>query len=51
MTQWLMARLHDAEALLHADGGAAWDRVTAALLRKERLSGDEVRPLVEQSTS
>jgi len=43
---WCAARLTEAETLLHADGGAAWDRVTAALLERKRLSGDEVRTLV-----
>lgn len=49
VTQWLTARLNDADALLHADGGAAWDRATATLLRKKGLSGEEVRTLVGQA--
>ena len=43
---WCAARLTEAETLLHADGGAAWDRVTAALLQRQHLSGDDVRALV-----
>jgi hypothetical protein len=43
---WCAARLTDAETLLHVDGGAAWERVTVALLREKHLSGDEVRALV-----
>lgn len=49
VTQWLTAQLNDASELLQADGGVAWDRVTAALLRKKHLSGDEVRVLVGQA--
>lgn len=38
-----------ASMALCVDEGAAWDRLTAALLRKRHLSGDEVHALVEGS--
>lgn len=46
MKSWLKAAFRRAAAILAADGGIAWDRVTMALLRKRELSGDEVKGLV-----
>jgi hypothetical protein len=46
---WANATVQRAHALLHADGGAAWERVSEALLRKTRLLGDEVRTLVAEA--
>lgn len=36
------------EVLIDEDKSAAWGRVTAALLERERLSGDEVRDIVAE---
>jgi hypothetical protein len=41
----------DAIQLLRTDGGVAWDRVTVALKKKKRLSGDEVRGIVKKAES
>ena len=46
--EWLAAQIKEADRVLHVDGGAAWDRVMAALLRKKDLTGDEVRALVAE---
>ena len=46
VTQWVTARLNDANEVLQSDGGAAWDRVMVGLLRKKELSGSEVLALV-----
>lgn len=44
--EWLSLRCSAAaEVLIDEDDGAAWDRVTAALLERGRLSGDEVRAI------
>ena len=47
--QWVTARLNDADALLRADDGAAWDRMMATLVHKKDLSGDEVLGLVAEA--
>jgi len=47
--EWCAAQIAEADRVLHVDGGAAWDRVMAALLRKKDLSGDEVRALVTEA--
>ena len=47
--EWLAAQIKEADRVLHVDGGAAWDRVMAALLRKNDLIGDEVRALVAEA--
>lgn len=49
MQSWMKAVTERAAELLAVDAGEAWDRVTVALLRKGRLSGEEVGALVNQS--
>ncbi len=46
---WASAARQRARALLRRDGGAAWRRVEAALLREHRLSGAAVQALVRPS--
>jgi hypothetical protein len=39
----------NAEAVLTQDTGVAWERVTTSLLRKKRLTAQEVRRIVQES--
>lgn len=45
--RWINERLAVAESVLVADGGEGWDRVAATLMRKQSLTGDAVRALLE----
>ena len=48
---WASAARRRARAVLRRDGGAAWRRVTAALLREHRLSGAMVQALVSPAAA
>jgi len=45
---WATAAVRRARALLRRDSGAAWRRVTAALIREHRLSGAAIYALVRR---